>query len=843
MAIAKDIAIHNLGAGDGVENCIDYVLDKEKTDIEKSKGNVQGVLDYSENINKTLFALDGDENILVSGYQCSPETAALQFQMDRDLYHDIHGFKNLGKKIDPKTGEEVNKEEIVAHHIIQSFEYDKTLDPRLVHHLGQEFVQRAFPGCRAVISTHMNTDHLHNHIVISAFNTDGSGKIGMNMALRNQYRGINDDISLEYGLPILLETSQERTRKSYFEWMLEQNGSSWKESLKNDIKEAVQMAGSWEDYVEIMEGNGYEVNQRESFVTYTVPGALNKNGKFEDRKVRDKTLGKEYVKEFVEKNIKERMDHEKKVNHSPIPDKEKLHKDMRDSTPNRISIKINRYDNTGRRRSDLEMMILKAIKIIKHFMNKYWDPDRAAKFSSPSWFSPEKKLELMEETLKKVKEMEIETGSDLSERMNKIGIELSHTKKEMKDIEAVLDYSDRILDLINRAKELQKDLAVSKFDYNKLHIPTYSQSEIRMEKAKAMPMTSSQRRELYLAFQNNEEYVLTEKYDKLSYEDSKSCLDFLDGKGDKPEYVLSSDNTLEIKYKKMLDHERAASKFKLSKIPATDRQKEAVQKIADENEIVLDMKNLNKHQVMQILNCYSPNPFVSSPIVSGDMKQELDQELRKNRITISRPVTEKEAQGVIEYLRSDRKSEAPSVLKESTPIRQVFVNQIQELLELRNQACSVPLEQLSETDGYRLRDLLLYQGAEPDLQTETQSYTKEFLKEVKELPIEDSVKICEYRDTIKELAKLGITIGNMDNIQIEKENVINQYNQISHQEKELSKEYNNLKKLSYNLSLSSSCSFTVGPLGKGIEVDIEELSSREPDKEKNISKQDISQTH
>lgn len=83
----------------------------------------------------------------------------------------------------------------------------------------------------------------------------------------------------------------------------------------------------------------------------------------------------------------------------------------------------------------------------------------------------------------------------------------------------------------------------------------------------------------------------------------------------------------------------------------------------------------------------------------------------------------------------------------------------------------------------------------------------------------------------------------MDNIQIEKESIINKYNKISHQEKELSKEYNDLKKLSYNLSLSSNCYFTVGPLGKGIEVDIEELSSREPDKEKNISEQDVSLTH
>lgn len=848
MAIAKDILIHSSPKGGmaDVENCMDYVKNQDKVDLKKflknmpESNDIQSVLDYSQNPDKTIFTTDGDEDILVSGYLCTPETAAQQFQWDQDAYHDLHGYKNLGKKKD-KDGNEVEKEEVVAHHIIQSFEYDKTLDPRFVHWLGLEFVKRAFPGCRAVISTHMNTKHLHNHIIVCAYEMDGSRKIGMNQEKRKRYRAVNDEISLEYGLPILLGNENSQS-KGYYEWMLEQDGSSWKQSLRNDIKEAVQMAESWEDYVDIMEGNGYTLNQHGDFVTYTVPAALSKNGKFQSRMVRDTTLGAE----FCRGRIEEKLSQHASVLTGPSKDKQDvLHKDFREQATYRLHFNINRYDNTGRRRSDLEIMILKAIKIIKHFIGneKYWNPDYAAKFSSPVWADPNKKLARMEETLRKIQESGIESSADLLQKMNEVGIELSQTKRERKDLENVIDSADHIVALINHVQELQQNPTISNFDYGNLYIPQFTADEVRAEKAKAMPMTAQQRRELFLAFQNSSDWVLLERYDKLSYEDAKACLDFLNGKTDKkPDIVADSGNALEIKYKKMADNERTSAKMKLSKLSTNERQKKIAQELASAKGFVINTDSLSKYQFVQILNCYSSNPFVSSPIASGKLKEELTTELRKRKMQIGRDVTESEATQILNYFKSDGKAEMPTVLKDSSPIRQTMLIQIKELLELRNQTCSIPLESLTEADGYKLRDLLLYQGTDPDMESEGRLYAMKFFDAIKDMPIEETGTLCEYRDCVRDLAKMGVSLQDIGKIKEEKKQVIAEYDSVVEKEKDLTERYNNFKSISYDLSLAQNKSFTAGLLANSadIKIGVEEI---EPSKKKEIGRDEEHPSH
>ena len=195
MAIAKDIAIHSDA---GVDNCIIYVDDPEKNDLSQydsktqdSLQNVENVFNHAENLEKTVFELDGDETVLISGIDCSPESASFEFQMSRDKYyyvtagldkrHAVYGTKTN------KNGEKVEKQSIEAFHTIQSFPELDGHDPRLVHHLGCKFVRRAFPGYKAVVSTHINTKHFHNHIVLCAYHESGHMKYHMNRDHRTAY--------------------------------------------------------------------------------------------------------------------------------------------------------------------------------------------------------------------------------------------------------------------------------------------------------------------------------------------------------------------------------------------------------------------------------------------------------------------------------------------------------------------------------------------------------------------------------------------------------------------------------------------------------------------------------
>ena len=74
MAIIKTIPIHDKR---GIKNAINYVADEEKTTVKSN--DVTAALDYAENMTKTIFELDGDKDILVSGYNCDRESAPDEF--------------------------------------------------------------------------------------------------------------------------------------------------------------------------------------------------------------------------------------------------------------------------------------------------------------------------------------------------------------------------------------------------------------------------------------------------------------------------------------------------------------------------------------------------------------------------------------------------------------------------------------------------------------------------------------------------------------------------------------------------------------------------------------------
>jgi len=87
MAILKSIPIHE---SKGINNVVDYISDNEKTVIkvaEDDKGNnTEKALSYAEDLEKTLFELDGDRSVLVSGYNCNPVSAPEEFQALRIKY-------------------------------------------------------------------------------------------------------------------------------------------------------------------------------------------------------------------------------------------------------------------------------------------------------------------------------------------------------------------------------------------------------------------------------------------------------------------------------------------------------------------------------------------------------------------------------------------------------------------------------------------------------------------------------------------------------------------------------------------------------------------------------------
>ena len=103
-------------------------------------------LDYITNPDKT------DEKLLVSSFGCSPETADLEFSMTREMTK--------------KNG--MDKGDNLAFHLIQSFK-PREVDAETAHRLGQQFANEVLKGkYEYVISTHVDKNHIHNHIIFNA---------------------------------------------------------------------------------------------------------------------------------------------------------------------------------------------------------------------------------------------------------------------------------------------------------------------------------------------------------------------------------------------------------------------------------------------------------------------------------------------------------------------------------------------------------------------------------------------------------------------------------------------------------------------------------------------------
>ena len=541
MAIEKDIAIHHTR---GIENIITYTRNPEKATLflnRQDSGDhmeidqlvMQGMeqdiinaLSYAENLEKTLLSLDEDDQLLTSGVLCQKEHAAIQFQMVRDAYYNEtagSGNRIKGTKTDKKTGKTVKKESIEAYHVIQSFPEIEGLDPRLVHKIGIEYARTAFSGHQCVVSTHMNTDHLHNHIIVNAYSKEHIGrKYRMNMERRREIRRINDELSLKYNLPILMDNDLNNSKgMSWKEWKSKQDGQSWKETLKNDILSASSISSSWEEFKSLMIKSGYKIRETKNTVTYTMPGS-------ETKKCRDNRLGEEYTRTSLQSGWLEKTSRAEETTSGAVP-KVKYKTTRQPSNP--LYIHINRYTASGRRRTELEMLILTAIRIIQFFKDRFLDLLMDNDQKEPANLPYTKKIDHMYKALEMLKKCDVSSKVELKARMNDAGAKLSHTRKEIRNLEPVLKLEGEICEKIKALQKLEAGLGEKAISVDSMFVHSFSEKEVAHNIAALQSMTPDIRRQLYQKV-NEKKLFLKYKFEDISLSDAKAVIDYADGKSD-----------------------------------------------------------------------------------------------------------------------------------------------------------------------------------------------------------------------------------------------------------------------------------------------------------------------
>ena len=238
----------------------------------QTAGALFGVLDYATQDKKTRW----EDTRLVSGHNCVPQSSFIEMQTTKERFR-----KTGGKQF---------------YHFVQSFSADDDLTPQEVNAIGLEFVQRQFPDFEVVVATHVDTGHLHNHLVVNSVSCKDGHKLHQSYSDLLDHRKANDEICLAHGLQVLEqpERREKKKRMTPGEYRAGLYGESWKLDLIQAINEAPEYSITREDFIANMEIEGYQVRwePNRKHITFTCP-----NG----RKCRDSSLHDEtFLKENLE---------------------------------------------------------------------------------------------------------------------------------------------------------------------------------------------------------------------------------------------------------------------------------------------------------------------------------------------------------------------------------------------------------------------------------------------------------------------------------------------------------------------------------------------------------------
>ncbi len=880
-----------------IQNSLDYTEDHDKTNVNYRTGadpgmdtygtdigeNITNAFSYSINPDKTHYSYDGGEDILVSGHNCKPDVAATAFSLARDLYYEKGHTEILptakAKRImraklneegnpvldkdgnmvydenapvykDPDTGKavyqeyEYQKQPRTAYMWVMSFagkrELGYEVDPRLVHEIGKRFCEEFLPDYPATISTHVNTDHYHNHIVQSAYAMDGTHKYIDNMDSLKRARDICDDLSKEFGLPIIINPKTDRG-VTWFEWKKKLDGESWKQQMREDIRSTMEVSDSFEEFKELMEESGYTLRETDRHITYYMPNADPEGIEYRCRDSRLNVNGDsfDYSKENIEQILLEKSDPEKALEACRV--KEQTRKALEQKKKGYTKLYVQRYTIDGRRRSDLELILIQALKVISLLMDRFRPDSPPAQ--TPVYYPATKKLEMVTQTLNAIQERGIGTKEELDQEVNKAGMALSQLKRQYKEQDEVYAEEKEILSKIDEALDLIKVLEAMDIRMDDLYLHDYDENEVRQEKAKLTPMTQEQKRNLYIAISSSPVFRLSVKYDELTFQQAQSAIDFLNGRSSiKPDILTDiseqGERRLKAKYDKAYESRATGLKNKYAGQAATDYQIKKVKEIIESDSenpklkgfegIKIDTDTLSYYDAFRFISYMkSENEFAAPPADEKTM-EELNRLLQENGLSAHRQfITQSEAEKILSYIK-DKKGRMPDLLKEEKEGTAKEVARAEELLALTGEKVTIPLDQMTAPELFRLCDYLLLKDRTPEILSKPLIEKRNdqdlfFTSYVQDYNLGEQQILYRCRDLLNELKKLGMDPERLLEARTELEESINARNDTKKRMDVLSEEYRSLKQIQYNLTLARNRKFTHGALFDGTDVDIEKV--------------------
>ena len=182
----------------------------------------------------------------VSTYCCASETADVEWALAHRQYRDrTHRNLDCG---------------VIAYQVRQSFAPGE-VTPEEANRIGNEFAHRFLKDKYSfIVATHVDRDHIHNHIMWNAVSLEGNRKFRDFFLSAQAVRDLSDQICVEHLLSTI--TSPTRKGRDYKTWLGVLRKIPQRDMLRSSIDSALaQKPVDFDALLLLLENDGWEIKR------------------------------------------------------------------------------------------------------------------------------------------------------------------------------------------------------------------------------------------------------------------------------------------------------------------------------------------------------------------------------------------------------------------------------------------------------------------------------------------------------------------------------------------------------------------------------------------------------
>ena len=221
---------------------IKYTTNGKKTKNENYQNRDISYYDLHRAVDYIKADYKTEQQYFVTGINCDKDSAFEEMTDTKKFFHKENG--------------------ILGFHSIQAFA-EGEVTPEIAHEIGVKFANEMWGDrFQVVVSTHLNTKHIHNHIVINSVSFKDGKRYYDNHTNYAIMRHLSDEICKEYGLSVIKEKTTKKNMNYDNFYKKAMSKDNYSKNAQRDIDLAIRQSYSYNDFLFLMKKLDYEVMVR-----------------------------------------------------------------------------------------------------------------------------------------------------------------------------------------------------------------------------------------------------------------------------------------------------------------------------------------------------------------------------------------------------------------------------------------------------------------------------------------------------------------------------------------------------------------------------------------------------